>query len=182
MRMAQYAPELYTFQYKPGAVHKVDAEVVGKVCSELDAKDQLTPENLVDVSRPEDAPVHDEFEWDDSIAAEGFRRHQAAMLIRQVVLVAKPEERKKAEKEDNVELIAYDGVRAFSSDYESGGEKKRYVSTPRIMSDIDKRQILLENAKRDLVAYVRKYEKLSEISGFINEAKKLIEKWGVESQ
>ena len=58
------------YVWAEGFQHKTDASVVAKVTTELEAKNMLTAHNLVDVSRPEDAPLHGEFEWNDEIAAE----------------------------------------------------------------------------------------------------------------
>lgn len=44
----------------------------------------LTPAAVVEASRPEDAPLHDRFEWDDSIAGPRYREVQAAQIIRSV--------------------------------------------------------------------------------------------------
>lgn len=45
---------------------------------------ELTPAAVVDASRPSDAPLHDRFEWDDSVAGERYREVQAAEIIRSV--------------------------------------------------------------------------------------------------
>lgn len=45
---------------------------------------ELTPAAVVEASRPDDAPLHHRFEWDDSIAGERFREVQAAQIIRSV--------------------------------------------------------------------------------------------------
>lgn len=50
----------------------------------------LTGEAVVEASRPEDAPLHPVFEWDDGKAAEAYRRHQATTLIRAVVVRVAP--------------------------------------------------------------------------------------------
>jgi len=69
------------------------ANVAGR---ELDrirvAHNGLRPADVVDESRPEDAPLHPVFEWQDPIAAERWREHQARDLIRQVVVVPQPQE------------------------------------------------------------------------------------------
>lgn len=77
----------YTREWAPGSRHTVSAEIAGKVFDELSAKDALTPQNLVDVSRPEEAPLHKEFEWNDTIAAEEYRKEQARCLIRHLTIV-----------------------------------------------------------------------------------------------
>ena len=47
----------------------------------------LTPKNVVNESRPTDAPLHPCFEWDDTKAAERYREGQARTIIRAVILV-----------------------------------------------------------------------------------------------
>lgn len=44
----------------------------------------LTPRLVVDTARPKSHPLHSHFEWDDSIAGEKYREHQASELIRSV--------------------------------------------------------------------------------------------------
>jgi hypothetical protein len=47
----------------------------------------LTPQSVVDESRPDDAPLHPAFEWDDSIAGERYRHIQASDLIKTVEVI-----------------------------------------------------------------------------------------------
>ena len=49
--------------------------------------DRLTPQVVVDESRPEDAPLHPAFEWDDSLAGERYRHIQARDLIKTVEVI-----------------------------------------------------------------------------------------------
>ena len=44
----------------------------------------LTPAAVVEAARPADHPLHARFEWDDTVAAEAWRREQAHELIRSV--------------------------------------------------------------------------------------------------
>ena len=48
----------------------------------------LTPEAVVDDARPDDAPLHSHFEWDDALAGEQYRLVQARHLIRAVTVDA----------------------------------------------------------------------------------------------
>ncbi len=175
-KMGQHSPERYTFRYKPGARHKVSAEVVGKVCSELDDKDMLTPENLLDASRPNDAPVHNEFEWNDGVAAEKYRVSQAAALIRHVIVYEKPEEKPDEKRDDeapkHVVTVNYgdvNGCRAFGSLHVPGGGKERYVATHKMLDDAEMRNILLDNARRELNSFVCKYRQLEGLAGLLRE-------------
>lgn len=49
-----------------------------------DRRGRLTPDDVLAVARNEDHPLHDRFEWDDTAAAEQWRRAQAQELIRSV--------------------------------------------------------------------------------------------------
>tara|TARA_R100000234_G_C4926714_1_gene146595 strand:+ start:144 stop:638 length:495 start_codon:yes stop_codon:yes gene_type:complete len=51
---------------------------------------EVTPPLVVDEARPEESPIHEVFEWDDYVAAEHHREHQARQLIRSIEVV-KPE-------------------------------------------------------------------------------------------
>lgn len=131
--------------------YKTSADIAGEVCEELDRTVGLTPENLVDASRPEDAPLHDEFEWDDLAAAEEYRRVQARLLINNLSIV--------------IEENKQEPVRAFFS-LQCGFRKNSgtYESTITIMGDKEKREKLLDNAKKELEAFKKKYQMLSELA------------------
>lgn len=131
--------------------YRTSAETAGSVCEELDRTVGLTPANLVDASRPEDAPLHQEFEWDDTVAAEAYRKEQARMMITNLAIVI--EERKQ------------EPVRAFYSlEYGFRKNSGTYVSTVKIMSDSDKRAALLEKAKGEMIAFKSKYSMLTELA------------------
>lgn len=57
----------------------------------------LTPRAVVDESRPDDAPLHNAFEWDDTIAGERYRHIQASDLIKTVEVIRPDPEESKAE-------------------------------------------------------------------------------------
>ena len=46
------------YQWKAGAVVKASAEDAGAQCEALSRAGKLTPAALVDLNRPEDAPLH----------------------------------------------------------------------------------------------------------------------------
>lgn len=55
-----------------------------------DQHGHLTASMVVDEARPTDHPLHDRFEWDDSVAGERWRREQARLLIRSVKVTYRP--------------------------------------------------------------------------------------------
>ena len=77
------------YQFKSGFRCSVPAPVVGERIATIEAANggHLTASHLVDDARPEDAPLHPCFEWDDSEAAERYREDQARHLIRSVYVV-----------------------------------------------------------------------------------------------
>lgn len=71
----------------------IDPQVAGEQLDLIYAKhNELTAPLVVDAARPEDAPLHPVFEWDDSIAAERHREHQARNLIRSVQIISSDNE------------------------------------------------------------------------------------------
>ena len=66
----------------------ITAQDAGDELARIHAEcDHLTPQVVVDESRPEDAPLHPAFEWDDSLAGERYRHIQAKDLIKTVEVI-----------------------------------------------------------------------------------------------
>ena len=169
----------FEYKFKMPGFHKVSAETAGKVCQELSSTPEgLTPERLVDVSRPEDAPMHKEFEWDDSIAAEEYRKEQAKKVIRNIIIVksdtgkerelnlvlATDEEEEYTEDEDSTVEEPVD--RGFVS---TGERTSKYVTLFSALTNEEWRKSLLESAKRDMRAFKAKYHRLEELSKIIDD-------------
>lgn len=71
----------------------VDAQTAGEELERIRLEhNHLSPAVVVDESRPEDAPLHPVFEWRDPVAAEQWREHQAATLIKRVRIIPAPPE------------------------------------------------------------------------------------------
>lgn len=164
----------FEYRFKMQGTHKVSAEVAGKVCQELSASSGgLTPKRLVDVSRPADAPMHDEFEWNDGIAAEKYREEQAQKVIqhliivrtdneteRNVRLIEKEEETKQEEESDEV------ADRGFVS---TGERTSQYVPLYSALSNEVWKANLLEAARRDMRVFISKYRRLEELAQVIED-------------
>ena len=145
------------YKWKDAARIKSDAQTAGEICEKLEKNGGLTAKRLVDESRPEDAPLHKEFEWDDATAAEAYREEQARYIIRS--LIVQPEESKR------------EVVRAFFP----MAEQKVFESLPVILSDAKKTSALLDMALRELKAFELKYSTLSQLApvfGAIKEVRK----------
>ena len=135
-----------------GSVFKADPNVAKDVMDQLSAEGRLSPLDLVEASRPEDAPLHGEFEWNDTIAAQKWRERTGRIMIASIVVTQESEEEKKP-------------VRAFFN-IERGTHE--YIPTEVIFSDEAKRERLLDIAKRELVSFKSKYQSLTELAGVMN--------------
>ena len=133
------------YQWKNGSFIKSDANLAGRMCEQLEATGDLSAKALLDANRPEDAPLHNEFEWDDSVAAEQYRLSQARHIINCLVVSEEKQE----------------PTRAFFNIQRSEGQ---YHSLDLIMRNEDTREALLETALRELSAFQHKYSQLKELA------------------
>ena len=119
---------------------------------------RLDADVILQVASDKDSPIHNRFEWDDTIAAIKHRQQQARELVRQVMVTF-----------DN-----YDGrkevTRAFvviRGDATEGLEQ--YHRTIDVLSDEEKRQKYLGQLKDDLDRLAQKYTILEEFSTCLRE-------------
>lgn len=134
------------YRWKFGGLIKADADEAGRVCEELSKTVGLTPENLLDASRDDDAPLHGAFTWDDAVAGEAYRKIEARRIIQ--MLVIEPEE------------THTEPVRAFFKPVTA----KAYEETQQLVRVREKADALLETALRELQAFQRKYSTLSQLA------------------
>jgi hypothetical protein len=120
----------------------------------LEQAGNLSAKGLLDANRPEDAPLHNEFEWVDSIAAEKYREQQARHLINSIVVV----------RED---------VGAVRNFFKITEGDSRYSSLSVILEDEDSKAALLRQARRELMAFETKYRTLSELSAVFDAIRKV---------
>ena len=124
-------------------------------------KGRLLPRVVVDEARNEASPLHNSFEWNDSIAGEQWRIEQARRLIQ-------------------VSVIVLDGhnepVRAFvslSTDRYSGGG---YMMVKSVLSDNELVDIMLKDAAAELEIFTAKFNMIQELSEVNVAAKRFLKK------
>lgn len=149
--------------WKDGFRASVPAQVAYDTIHDLYQKGKKTAKDLVDASRPKDAPLHSMFEWNDAVAAEKYREEQGRTIIRHIIEVPETEE----EKETMPVVRAFFQIDEKSSDYEP-----TYV----IMSDDEKRKRLLLVAKSELQQFKVKYSSLKELAVVFEAIDKVTEK------
>lgn len=148
----------YKYAWARGSHHKANPQLAGEVCAKLESEGGLTPTRLVDASRPEDAPLHDEFEWDDTVAAERYRETQASQVIRHITTV-------KVNDEETPVVRSFVSIQTRDDDDER--IKNTYIGTYRALSEPDTREMVLNRAMSELGSFRRKYATLKELSGVI---------------
>ena len=133
---------------------KTDANIAGAVCKGLEESVGLTAKTLLDASRPEGAPLHDEFEWRDEVAAEKFREQQARVMISNLVIVT-------------VSGETVEPTRAFFTLTESKKANNNYHNVIDVMQSKEGRSVLLGIAMRELKSFRAKYNGLEEFAKVI---------------
>jgi hypothetical protein len=146
----------YNFSWKPGTQVPVSAPVAAKELERIriDRGGFYQPQDIVDESRPDEAPLHPVFEWDDSIAAEAYRVDQARYIIRGIVV-----QTMNGPDEPHIRPIV-----SIVKDDDEGRRAHFYTATFSALEEPDLREQILANALRDAQAFCNKYSNLEELS------------------
>lgn len=142
-------------------VPKLPAQEVGEELERVKEKlGELTPQGLVDESRPKTALLHKELDLDKSLKerAERWARHKARNVINVVVLPPLPKEEGGLGNEEP--------VRAFVSvlePTEANPLARRYETMEEVLEDPSKRAAMIERAKEKLLRVQREFRHLKEL-------------------
>jgi hypothetical protein len=127
----------------------------------------LDPAKVVDYARDPDTALHARFEWDDSKAAEGYRIWQARQVIRMELVVISQDDNGKISTFSDIKEEAGKIVRTYvslGSDRRPEEGERGYRSLIDVLSDAEMREQMLEEAKKDMNVFRRKYGALSELA------------------
>lgn len=145
------------YQFKPGArlsTTRLSAQAIGERLETIRERDGgLTAQAVVDDAKPKKSPMHGAFEWNDTKAAEEYRREQARHLLSAITV--------KLVGKDEAETV----TRAFVVVTPAEGGNDIYTSTEVALADPDMRQQVLGRAWRELSSWQRKYQELKELAG-----------------
>lgn len=119
--------------------------------NEITKLKEISPQNIVELARDENSVLHNDFEWNDTIAGEKYRNLQAREMIRMFVFT--PVEK------DN------EPIRTF----EITTQKSVYQPVKMILKNEDEYQNLLKRAKLELQAFKQRYQTLSELESIFLE-------------
>jgi hypothetical protein len=112
----------------------------------------LRPRDVVDAARDEESPLHSQFDWEDSSAAEKYRQWQARALIRVQVAY---------EPVGDGEDITYRVFASLVSDRLPAGG---YRVMAKVLSDPELRDELLADALAEMQRFRLKYKHLQELA------------------
>lgn len=140
------------YKYKDGrSVVGISADVVGRELERISVRSPLTPKAIVKESEPEDAVLHQVFEWNDSQAGVLYREHQARLVVNAVTVVT---ETPQGPSEPVQAFISVTAVQ----------EERVYVPARVVACDPDMRQAHLANIKSRLKNLRREYSAFSELA------------------
>lgn len=139
------------YGWSSGRSFKVSAQIVGEELERIEKEaGEVSPRLLVGHAKPVSSPLHSFFEWDDRIAAEEYRVEQARSLIQAVV------------------VKAFDGaetrnpIRAFVNVGTQDG--RGYFGIATVMSDEEKREQLIMQARAEIEQWRDRYRAIVEFS------------------
>jgi len=113
-------------------------------------ENKVTPDLLVEYSRPEDAPLHNRFEWDDTLAGHQYRKVQARHIIN-TVKIEIPNQTEAEVTPAMVSVVDENNDRA-------------YIPTVVAMLDVNMREFVLSEAMHHLNGARERYQSLADIS------------------
>jgi hypothetical protein len=145
-------PEVH-FKQQLAKLHKIDPEKawaeLQRVCK--DNNGIASPQAIVDRARPSRNPLHKAFEWDDTKAAEEYRKEQARSLVH------------------NFEIVFEDGSNAPAMVNVKVGRQRGYVNTEQAIADDDLRKQVIVQAVRQLLGLEKRYRSLNELAKVFQE-------------
>jgi hypothetical protein len=131
-----------------GGLDSSDRKKISAFLKERFPDDTLSAQEVLDLARPKNSPIHQYFNWDDSDAAEKYRLYQARNLIKCIVV----------EIDDGVSVPKY-----CTPVMVDGYEKKRYVSLKRAISTPSIWEQILSRALEDAEFWNARYRHLREL-------------------
>ena len=114
-----------------------------------DKRGSLSAPVVVEEAADPEHPLHDRFEWDDTVAGHRWRLEQAGALLRVVKMPG---------TENKSDLRAFVAVKAQDS------HRAEYVPTVEAMADEFTRRLVLRDMEREVITLKRRYEHMREFA------------------
>lgn len=149
------------YEWKNGRSYKQNPQKVGEFIEKTEGKEgNIIPQRLVELAKNPKCILHEMFTWDDDIAAERFRESQARDILGSLKYT--------------ITELGVEQIRAFVN-IRNDTEGSVYKSTERVLSNPSDLQYVIEQAKKELLAFTNKYKKWSALEKTIELVEKAIE-------
>lgn len=139
------------YEWREGARFGIDANEAGQALEQIgqESGGAITPEAVVDAARHPDHPLHRAFTWDDTEAAEAWRKAEARQLINSI--------RVTVTGKDEPPKVSYLSVTVRD-------QGRAYLPASVVMSDAEYRAQALADAFTALEGWQRRYRNLQELA------------------
>jgi hypothetical protein len=128
----------------------VSAQIFGEAAETIvDQTGGVRPKDMVDLARSKRHPLHVAYEWDNAIAGEEHRLHQASEYLRSLSI-----------RRLNLETQRSETRRGFVSVVRLGDDRPSYVPRLVVLSDDDLYAQAIENMNEELYSAKRRMEEL----------------------
>ena len=146
-------------KWRKGSVFKADAKAALKVIETLNKRHGgYAPDgSLVEHARNPKSVLHNDFEWDDSVAGDKYRLNTEKKIKRSLVVVT---EKLHEDQIEPTEIRLFQRVKVDCDDK----SKRIWLNTFDMLKDPEGRKIIIETARKELKAFRNKYKALSELS------------------
>lgn len=138
------------------------AKVYGRLLRQLEKRHgSLSPSLVLRAAQSKRSPLHDYFEWDDSVAAQSYRLQQASQLIRTIrIRYVDPQSK---EPELTRAFVPVTMQRGAGDDAKP---QRAYVSLSRALADEDWLLEVIAAARADYLATQQRYRRYMRHSEF----------------
>lgn len=148
------------YEYKTSrAVAGLEAQTVGEELERIrEVRGELTPPVIVHESRPEEAVLHDAFEWNDVTAAHEYRLHQARNIVSTVTVIHEDASGKE------ISVPGFISVKVAEENEESEHASRQYVPADEVAADSNLREQFLRNIRNRLMNLRLEYQSFNELT------------------
>lgn len=129
-----------------------DADKVGAELETIGSIGELTKESIVEFAKNKKSELHKCFEWDDKIAGEKFRLHQANLVLVNLSIVVNEETQETTRMFVNIQ----------------SEEKKVFKNIVSVLENEEDYKQLLKKAEDAFISYKEKYRQMIEFQDLKN--------------
>lgn len=131
-----------------------DARVIGPEIERLAVQGKSVPRHIVEAASDPKSPLHNYFEWQDDVAAQKFREHQARLMVASVVVrvVDNSGEEKSIRAFHSAKIVSIDAAEA-----KRGPKQHPYVTIDAVRENKEMADSVIHEALRQLVLWKAKY-------------------------